>query len=143
MTKANLKFSSKKLIAAAFLSASVLLTSLTTNAAIYNKNIELVSGEKSNIALTANTNDALLFKLNVNNEKGDKFIVTIKNDAGDLLFSRAFSDVNFNRQFKLLKGEQANNRYYINITSDNKVLEDSYVVSSTVRTVNDAAVNKL
>ncbi|SFQ48053.1 hypothetical protein [Parafilimonas terrae] len=143
MTKTNLKFSGKKLIAAAFLSASVLLTSFTTNAAIYNTNIELVSGEKSNIALTANTNDALLFKLNVNNEKGDRFTVTIKNEAGDLLFSRAFSDVNFDKQFKLLKGEQTNSRYYISIISDNKVLEDSYVVSSTVRTINDVAVNKL
>ncbi|MFT4154182.1 hypothetical protein [Parafilimonas sp.] len=143
MTKANLKLSGKKFIAAAFLSASVLLTSLTTNAAIYNKNIELVSGEKSNIALTANTSDALLFRLNVNNEKAEKFTVTIKNESGELLFSHSFSDVNFNKQFKLLKGDQENNRYYINIISSNKSLEDSYVVSSTVRTVNDVAVNKL
>lgn len=143
MKQANLKFTGKKFIAAAFLSASVLLTSFTGNAAIYSKNIELVSGEKSNIALTANTSDALLFRLNVNNEKAEKFVVTIKNEAGEVLFSHAFSDATFDKEFKLLKGDQDNNRYYITITSDDKTLEDSYVVSSTVRTINDVAVNKL
>lgn len=142
MKQTILKFSGKKFIAAAFLSASVLLTSITGNAATY-KNIELVSGEKSSIALTANTSEALLFKLNIKNEKADKFLVTIKNDAGDVLFSHSFNDANFDKQFKLLKGDVDTNRYYITITSDNKNLEDSYVVTSSVRTVNDVAVNKL
>lgn len=142
MKQAILKFTGKKFIAAAFLSASVLLTSLTGNAANY-KNIELISGEKSSIALTANTNEALLFKLNVKNDNADRFLVTIKNEAGEVLFSHAFNDVNFDKQFKLLKGDAENTRYFINIVSDNKNLEDSYVVTSSVRTVNDVAVNKL
>lgn len=143
MKQTILKFTGKKFITAAFLSASILLTSLSGNAAIYSKNIELISSDKSNIALTANTSDALLFKLNVNNDKAAKFIVTIKNETGDVLFSKAFTDSNFNKEFKLLKGDQVENRYYITITSDDKSIEDSYVVSSTVRTVNDVAVNKL
>ncbi len=142
MKQTILKFSGKKFLAAAFLSASILLTSFAANAA-GNSNIEIISGEKTNIALTATTGDALLFKLNVNNEKGDKFTVTIKNETGDVLFSRAFSDVEFQKQFKLLKGDENNTRYFISITSDNKNLEDTYVVSSTTRTVNDVAVNKL
>ncbi len=143
MKQTILKFSGKKFIAAVFLSASVLLTALTGNAAINHNNIELISGEKTNIALTATTSDALLFKLNVNNEKGDKFTVTIKNEAGDILFSKVFTDVNFDKQFKLLKNDETNTRYFITITSDNKNLEDTYVVSSTTRTVNDVAINKL
>ena len=141
MKQTTLKFSGKKFIAAAFLSASLLLASFAGNAAI-NHNIELVSGEKSNVAITSSTTDALLFTLSVKNEKADKFIVTIKNEAGDILFSKAFSDATFEKQFKLLK-DQDNTRYYVNIVSDNKNLEDTYVVSSTVRTVNDVAVNKL
>ena len=143
MKQTILKFSGRKFIATAFLSASILLTSLSGNAAIHSKNIELISGEKSNIALTANTSDALLFKLNVNNEKAAKFVVTIKNEEGEILFAHSFTDANFNKEFKLLKGGQDNYRYYVTITSDDKSLEDSYVVSSTVRTVNDAAVSKL
>ena len=142
MKQTTLKFSGKKFIVAAFLSASLVLTSFAGNAAINNNNIELVSGEKSNVAITSATNDALLFTLTVKNEKTDKFIVTIKNDGGDVLFSKAFNDANFEKQFKLLK-DQDNSRYYVNIVSDNKNLEDTYVVSSTVRTVNDVAVNKL
>lgn len=143
MKRTNLKFSGKKFITAVFLSASLFLVSATNKAIASNNNIELVSGEKSSIMLTANNNDALLFRLKVKNENSNKFIVTIKNEAGDLLFSGTFSDIDFEKQFKLLKGEQENNKYYINITSNNKSLEDSYVVSSTVRTVNDVSINKL
>ena len=89
------------------------------------------------------TSDALLFKVSVNNEKGDDFTVTIKNQSGDILFSRSFKDVNFNKSFKLLKGSEDGERYYFTITSTNKNLEDSYVVTSTARTVEDVAVNKL
>ena len=38
MKQATLKFTGKKFIAAAFLSASILLTSFTGNAAIYSNN---------------------------------------------------------------------------------------------------------
>jgi hypothetical protein len=142
MKQVILKYSGKKFIAATFLSASVLLTSLTGDAAINYNNIELISGEKTNIAVTSTTSDALVFKVNVNNEKGDKFLLTIKNNAGDVLFSKFFDDVNFQKQFKLLKGDN-DERYYFTITSDNKNLEDTYVVSTTTRVVNDVAINKL
>lgn len=141
MKQAFLNFTGKKFITAAFLFASVLLTSVTSNAAI-NHDIEILSGEKTHIALTSTTSDALLFKVNVNNEKGDKFTVTIKNNTGDILFSKAFNDVNFQKQFKLLKND-TDERYYFSITSNNKNLEDTYVVSTTTRVVNDIAINKL
>ena len=143
MKQAFLKLTGKKFITAIFLSASLLLTSFYSNAAVSKENIEIISGEKTNIHFAGSTTDALLFKVSVNNEKGDNFTVTIKNGGGDVLFSKSFKDVDFNKSFKLLKSGHDNERYYFTITSTNKNLEDSYVVTSTARTVEDVAVNKL
>ena len=143
MKHAFLKLTGKKFITAVFLSASLLLTSFYSNAAVSKENIEIISGEKTNIHFAGSTTDALMFKVNINNEKGDDFTVTIKNNAGDVLFSKSFNDVNFNKSFKLLKGENDSERYYFTITSTNKNLEDTYVVTTSARTVEDVAVNKL
>ncbi|HEX5154247.1 MAG TPA: hypothetical protein VFW07_22520 [Parafilimonas sp.] len=143
MKQAFLKLTGKKFITAVFVSASILLTSFQSNATVSNGNIEIISGEKTNIHFSGSTSEALMFKVNINNEKGDEFTVTIKNSAGDVLFSKSFRDVNFNKSFKLLKGDNNNERYYFTITSTNKNLEDTYVVTTSVRTVEDVAVNKL
>jgi hypothetical protein len=143
MKHLKLKLSGKKFITAAFLSASVLLTSFAGNAAINHHNIELLSSGNSIVQFTGTTSDALLFKVHINNEKGDNFTLTIKNNAGDLLFSKSFNDVDFEKQFKVLKGDQENERYFFTISSNNKNLEDTYVISTTLRTVNDVAINKL
>ena len=143
MKQVFLKLTGKKLIAAAFLSASVLFTSFSSNAAVPKGNIEILSGEKTNIHFAGSTADALMFKVNINNEKGDNFTITIKNDGGDVLFSKSFKDVDFNKNFKLLRGDQGNERYTFTITSDNKSLQYTNVVSATARTVEDVAINKL
>ena len=143
MKQAFLKLTGKKFITAIFLSASLLLTSFYSNAAVSKENIEIISGEKTNIHFAGSTTDALMFKVSINNEKADEFTVTIKNGAGDVLFSKAFNDVNFNKSFKLLKGDNDGERYYFTITSANKNLEDTYVVTTSARTVEDVAVNKL
>ena len=143
MKQAFLKLTGKKFITAIFLSASLLLTSFYSNAAVSKENIEIISGEKTNIHFAGSTADALMFKVSINNEKADEFTVTIKNGAGDVLFSKAFNDVNFNKSFKLLKGDNDSERYYFTITSTNKNLEDTYVVTTSARTVEDVAVNKL
>ncbi len=143
MKQAFLRSSAKKFIAAAFLSASVLLTSFSSHASVRPANIEILSGENTNIQFTGSTNDALLFKVHINNEKGDNFTVTIKNNNGDVLFSRSFNDVDFQKDFKVLKSENDGNRYYVTVTSTNQSLDDSYVISTVTRTVDDVVINKL
>jgi hypothetical protein len=143
MKQSKIKFTGRKFIAAAFLSASVLLTSFTTNAAAKTQTIEILSGENTKVQFAGSTADALLFKVHISNEKGDNFTVTIKNSAGDVLYSNSFSTVDFQKQFKVLKGDQTNDTYYVTITSRNKNLEDSYAITSTSRTIEDVVVNKL
>jgi hypothetical protein len=143
MKQSFLKFSGKKFITAIFLSAAVLLTSVSVKAANNNANIELISGENSNIQFAGSTSEALLFKVHIKNEKGDNFTVTIKNNNGDVLFTKAFNDVNFQKEFKVLKGDQDGERYYFTITSANKGLEESYAISTASHVVDDVVINKL
>jgi hypothetical protein len=144
MKQSFLKFAGKKFITASFISASILFTCFSSNAATGNHSIiEILSNDKPSIQFTGSTSDALLFKVHVNNEKADNFTLTIKNDDGVVLFSKSFNDVNFEKQIKILKGDDNSNRYYFTVSSSNKNLEETYVVSSSVRMVNDVTVNKL
>ena len=143
MKQAFLKFSGKRFVSAALLSASVLFTSFNGNAAIHPSNIEILSGDKTSVQFAGSTDEALFFKVHINNEKGDNFTLSIKNDNGNVLFSKSFSDTNFQKRFKVLKGEEDGERYYFTISSGNKNLEDTYVVSTATRTIDDVEINKL
>ena len=143
MKQTFLKSTAKKFIIAAFLSAPVLLTGISAGATVNSHDIEIVSGDKTNVQLTANTEDALVFKLRVNNQKGENFTVTIKNNSGEVLFSQVFNETDFEKQFKVLKGENEYANYSVTIASSDKSMVETYVISSTVRTVNDVAINKL
>jgi len=143
MKQSVIKFTGRKFIAAAFLSASVLLTSFTGRAAAKTNTIEILSGENTKVQFAGSTADALLFKVHINNEKGDNFTITIKNSSGDVLYSNSFNNVDFQKQFKVLKGDQTNDTYYVTIISRDKSLADSYAISTTSHTVEDVVVNKL
>jgi|SRR5690242_11061357 len=144
MKQSFLKLAGKKFIAAAFISASVLFASSTINAAPVNtSNIEILSNDKPGVQFAGSTSDALLFKMHVNNQNADDFTVTIKNEDGAVLFSKSFNDVNFEKQFKILKGDDNSSRYYFTITSSNKNLEETYAVSAVSHVVDDVVINKL
>ena len=143
MKQSFLKFAGKKFITAAFISASIFFTSLNVSAATGNHLIEILSNDKPSIQFAGSTSDALLFKVHVNNDKADNFTLTIKNDDGTVLFSKSFNDVNFDKQIKILKDDDNSSRYYFTVASPNKDLEETYVVSSSVRVVNDVTVNRL
>ncbi len=144
MKQAFVKTTAKKFVTAAFISASILLTSFDVKAATANNSIiEILSNDKPSIQFAGSTSEALLFKVRLTNDKADNFTVTIKNNDGNVLFSKNFNDVNFNKQFKILKGDDTNSSYYFTITSSNKNLEETYVISSTVKMVNDVTINRL
>ncbi len=143
MKRSFLKLAGKKFLTATFISASILLTSFSVNAAANTSNIEILSNDKPSVQFAGSTSDALLFKVHLTNANADNFTITIKGEDGNILFSKSFSNSNFDKQFKILKGDNNNDRYYFTIKSANKDLEETYVVSSSVRTVNDVTVNRL
>jgi hypothetical protein len=143
MKRTLLKFSGRKFVTAAFLSAALALTSVAATAAVGKHDIEIVSDESTNVQFTGSTSDALLFDVHVKNDKADDFTLTIKNNNGDILFARHFNEVDFNKQFKLIKGDGDNSQYTFTITSANKNIEGTYVITASQHTVEDVAVNKL
>lgn len=144
MKQSFLKLSGKKFLTVAFISASVIFaSSFTAKAGDPTTGIEILSSDKSSIEFAGSTQDALIFKVQVNNANGDRFFVTIKNKEGNVLFSQSFSDVNFEKQFKVLTNDQTSNRYYFTVNSSNKNLNETYVVNAVQRTVDDVTVNKL
>jgi hypothetical protein len=144
MKQSFVKTTAKKFVTAAFISASLLFASSGVKAATGNLAIiEILSTDKPSIQFAGSTSDALLFKVHLINDKADNFTVTIKNNDGALLFSKTFNDVDFNKQFKILKSDDTNNSYYFTISSSNKNLEETYVISSTLKTVNDVTINRL
>ena len=144
MKQSFLKLAGKKFITAAFISASVLFASFSGNATpISNSTIEILSTDKPGVQFAGSTSDALIFKVHVNNQNADNFTVTIKNDDGAILFSKSFNDINFEKQFRILKGDSNSARYYFTVSSANKSLDETYAVSTATHLVDDVVVNKL
>ncbi|HYK44346.1 MAG TPA: hypothetical protein VEV83_04210, partial [Parafilimonas sp.] len=143
MKQALLRFSGKKFISAAILSASLLLTSSGGFAATHSSNIEILSGEKTSVQFMGSTADALIFRVQIKNAKSENFTLSIQNEAGDVLFSRSFSDSNFLKQFKVVNGETANEKYYFTIKSKDSDLQETYVASAVTKTVANVEINKL
>src|ERR1700759_4644636 len=116
MKHSFLKLSGKKFVIAAFISASLLSASANVNASNNKPNIEILSNEKPSVEFTASTSDALVFKVHINNQNADNFIISIKDDNGVELFSKSLKDANFEKQIKILKGDDNSNRYYFTVT---------------------------
>lgn len=137
MKQAFLKFSGKKFISAALISASVLMTSFSAQAGT-GDNIT-----PSAIQYTGSTYDGIMLKMRINNETGANFTLTVKDDNGEVLFTEVYNDKSFDKQFKLLKGDQYSSYYYFTVSSPNKQLEQKYVVNTSTRSVEDVAISKL
>ncbi|HNP22385.1 MAG TPA: hypothetical protein PKM63_11820 [Panacibacter sp.] len=137
-----------KIVHGKFLPGLVLATALIgaaplTGMAKNNHTIEIISTENaSSVKFSGSTENAFLFDVKISNPKADKFTLTIRSSDGDVLYSQEFSDANFSKKIKLLKGG-AENRYSFSVTSTNKDLQNSFVISATTKEVDDVTVTKL
>lgn len=128
------------LIVAASLAA---FTPASSKANDNNKTIEILSSENSTSVQFAGSNDnAFFFDVKVNNPKAEKFTLTISAEDGEVLYSKDYTDANFTKKVKLLKGGD-NIKYTFTIKSANKGLDNSFVVSTVTKTVDDVVVTKL
>lgn len=143
MKKTIVKFVSRKFIPTFIFSTSLLTFAPIASTANSNGLIEIVSNENSaSVQFSGSSDNALLFDVKVNNSNGDTFTLLIKNEAGDILFTKEYSDKNFSKRIKLLKNDD-NSRYTFNIRSTNKDLENSFGISTAVKVVDDVVVTKL
>ena len=105
--------------------------------------IEILSTENTaSVQFAGSTESALMFDVNISNPKADRFTLVIQSEDGEVLYSKEYSDSNFSKKVKLLKGGE-NTAYKFTIRSANKALENSFVVNTAIRTVDDVVVTKL
>ena len=136
MKRIFVKIASKKLIAASFIAAVLATTSVSA------KNIEILSEKTAaNIQFVGSADNALFFNLKVENPTSDKFTVVVKAEDGSVLYTGDFNDKNFDKKFKLVKGED-NIRYNFSIKSSNKSLEQSFDVNTVTKSVDDVVITK-
>lgn len=135
----------RKLMSAVLIAATVAVLTPAVSKANDNKNatIEILSTENTtSVQFAGSTDNALLFDVKINNPKADKFVLTIQTQDGEVLYSQAYSDVNFSKKVKLLKGSESSS-YKFTIKSSNKSLDNSFVVNAATKTIDDVVVTKL
>lgn len=96
----------------------------------------------TSVQFAGSTESALLFDVKLSNPNKDKFTLYIQAEDGEVLFVKEFNDVNFSKKVKLLKGGD-NTNYKFTIKSSNKALENTFVVNTAIKTVDDVVVTKL
>ena len=137
MKRTIVNIAGKKLIAASFIAAVLATTSVKANC------IEIISEKNAaQIQFVGSADNALFFNLKVNNPNADKFTVLVKTDDGTVLYSGEFSDKDFDKKFKLVKGDD-NIRYNFSIKSSNKSLEQTFQVNTITKSVDDVVITKL
>ncbi len=130
---------------AAFFAFAVLLNGYAAKATTVKteRDIEIISADTlSRVTFLGNSGDGLLFNVALKNTEATKFTLIITNESGVPLFSKVYSDVNFDKNFKLVKTEDKGN-YYFRIQSDNSILNQTFFVKASSRQVADIAITKL
>ncbi|CAN5817675.1 hypothetical protein BH10BAC2_BH10BAC2_26770 [soil metagenome] len=145
MKRSFVKFTSRKFMSIVLIAASVAVLTPAVSKANDNKKaaIEILSTENTtSVQFAGSTESALLFDVKISNPKSDKFTLLIQAEDGEVLFVKEYTDSNFTKKVKLLKGGE-NTSYKFTIKSANKDLDNSFVVNTAIRTVDDVVVTKL
>ena len=142
MNITSITTASKKVLVAVLVSGAVLVAA--PSFAKTSANIEILSANTQATVQFAGTtaDNALLFDVKLDNPTAEKFTITISTKDGDVLFAKEFSDKSFTKKFKLVKSDDISS-YNFKISSDNKNLEQTFVVSATTKVVDNVVVSKL
>ena len=145
MKRSFVKFTSRKFMSVVLIAATVAILTPAASKANDNKKaaIEILSTENTtSVQFAGSTENALLFDVKISNPKSDKFTLFIQAEDGEVLFVKEYTDSNFTKKVKLLKGGE-NTSYKFTIKSANKALENNFVVNTAIKTVDDVVVTKL
>jgi hypothetical protein len=97
---------------------------------------------KSAITFVVATNESLYFDVKVENASGEKFQIIVRDENGNTLYRGNYSDRDFNKRFKLPKGDSGKITFLIRSDSGNKT-ESSFEINSNTRVIEDVVVRKL
>jgi len=113
----SLKKSASILAAAAFLSFGA----AHVQAAPIIEKIISPSDKQVSVNFVGTTENSLVFHVKFDNNSGQKFYLIIKNDAGEVVYQNAFTDVNFEKNIRIAKEETEMHPTFIIRTSTDTV----------------------
>ncbi|CAN5150411.1 hypothetical protein BH11BAC6_BH11BAC6_09680 [soil metagenome] len=144
MKRSFVKFTSRKFMSVVLIAAAaVVITPLAKANDNKKAAIEIVSSDnKTSVQFSGSTAGAFMFDVKISNPTADKFTLIIQAADGEVLYSKDYSDVDFTKKVKLLKSDE-NSSYKFTIKSANKALENSFVVNTSSKIVDDVVVTKL
>lgn len=145
MKRSFVKFTSRKFMSVVLIAVSAVAFTPVLSKANENKKaaMEILSTENTtSVQFAGSTESALLFDVKISNPMADKFTLVIQSGDGEVLYSKEYTDTNFSKKVNLLKGGESAT-YKFTIKSANKALENSFVVNTATRTVDDVVVTKL
>ena len=113
----NLKKSASVLAAAALLS----LGTATLQAAPVIEKIISPTDKQVSVNFIGVNDNSLVFHLEFDNKSGEKFWLIVKNDAGDIVYQNAFTDVHFEKNIRIAKEESEMNPTFVIRTASEQV----------------------
>ena len=144
MKKTFVKTVSSKFIPALLIAAALFAFAPAQSMANSKHNIEILSvNNTTSVQFAGSATNALLFDVKINNATGEKFTLVIKNGEGEVLFSKDYSDMAFNKKIKILKDETNSTNFTFSIVSPNKDLQNTFEVNATTKVVDDVVITKL
>ncbi len=121
MKSAFLSFNLKKSTSVIATALLLSLGSATLQAAPIIEKIVNPSDEQVSVNYVGSTENSVVFHLEFVNKAGEKFWLIIKNDAGDVVYKTAYSDVHFEKNIRLPREENEMHPTFIIRTANDQV----------------------
>ncbi len=136
------KFTGKKILTTLFV-ATALCYMQPVSATSTKIPVENVAEDNagSKLSYTGSESDSYNFSVKVNNPDGSRFVMSVEDENGNRLYAGTFNDKDFSRKIKLLKNPEVST-YILNISSSNKNLSQSFVISTSAKTIDEVSVSK-
>lgn len=96
---------------------------------------------KTEISHLRSDSQSLLFEVKVENATGEKFMVIVKDDSNNTLYRGYFNDRDFNKKFKIPKGETQKVTFIIK--SDKGNATESFEINSNTRVIEEVVVTRI
>jgi hypothetical protein len=123
----NLKKSASVLAAVVLLS----LGTVTLQAAPIIEKIISPSDKQVTVSFVGVADNNLVFHLAFENKTGEKFYLIVKDDAGDIVYQKAYNDVHFEKNIRLPKQDSEMEPTFVIRTATEQV-ERKFLVTSKI-----------
>jgi len=122
------------------LSAAIALTSLSVNARTGGKEKATIPVEFSYVG---SVNKSPVFQLDLVNDSDEKLYISIRNTAGDVLYSTSFKGKNFSKRIRFDNADLSDLQLKLVVTSKSKTEIQNFQITQHNRVIEEITVGKL